>query len=197
MRERTTGTDPEAWSREVQTLLGQLLALLRRAPGPGPLTTLLEPARELLERLRAGLGALEADGERREKATVYRLVAERLGERLRLGPAAALGLTLALCGETDPALLRDAPAPLATELAEAARVLLVVKVSYAAGAAHDARLRRLITVITLRDGQPVASDVEQELPWDQVPPEVREQRLVSGSPAVEYRLYPREAAPCR
>ena len=183
----------EVLLRRGRAWMGELAEQVGRLPGRAGLERLLEGCRLLVEQTQG----LTDDLERREKAAVYELVAQALGERMLLDQPVALGLVLRLVEETDPRLLEQGTVANDELLTQARQLVVLIKVTYEYRKSATQTVLRRVSVVHLRTGRPVASESECELAWDHVPPDVREAHLRQAQQLQEFRLYPREEEPSR
>ncbi len=152
-----------------------------------------EKFKHLAESLPELFADSETDIDLREKRQVYLIIAKFLRDNYKKPLPVCLGAAHILCDEADPRLLLDGvlddeTKQLATSAKEA---ILTIKVLYEPLPTRS--YNRLIEILWLKNDKPTAVKVEEEVPWDYLPPDVREKRLTSGTDPLTYKLYQQEA----
>ncbi len=72
----------------------------------------------------------------------------------------------------------------------AKEVILTIKVLYEPR--PNRFYNRQIEILWLKSDQPTAVKVEEEVSWDNLPPDVRENHLCSGAAPLSFKLYQME-----
>ena len=177
--------DMEALLRKIERqdnkLWQSLQDWIRKAP---------DDLRRFAEWLEEHFGELEFENELRNKGEVYLAVARFLHADMKQPLTACVGAVHALCGEQEPRLI-DVGAVRINEVISAARARIVgIKVHYEQ---RDSRTwQRRVEVYYVRDGKPNVSSTQDQLPWDNLPGDVRRERLFGGRKSVSFSLFPRK-----
>lgn len=151
-----------------------------------------EKFKQLAESLPELFAESETDIDLREKRQVYLIIAKFLRKNFQKPLPICLGVTHILCNEADPRLLLDGvldeeTKQLATSTKEA---ILTIKVLYEPLPTRS--YNRLIEILWFKNDEPTAVKVEEEVPWDYLPTDVREKRLHSGADTLTRKLYQQE-----
>lgn len=125
-----------------------------------------------------------------ERVAVYQLVTERCATALGRPVDLVYPAVLSVCGESDATLTEHLPAPDPEVVAALADVLIHVKVTYALKGGDRAARTVLVFLHDARERQVREQMVEEELPWEQTPEDVREKFLRDGQQPVVFNLYP-------
>jgi hypothetical protein len=129
-----------------------------------------------------------------ERITVYRMITDSCAEFLRLKPELVYPAILALCGEDDPDLLDSAGEPDQEVLSSLRRVLLKASVTYDELEVGKPAGKRKVKLLLFDVNTKLAHERESitELPWDDLPDDVREMVLRSSERTVPFILFPRD-----
>jgi hypothetical protein len=155
-------------------------------------TSIRRLVNELGGALVAFLAVADTNPDRREKRQVYLALAGRLAERTGLRVGACLAAVHAVCAERDPMILEDGEGETREtgRALDVARGLLVsVKVRYEPASGQT--WTRQIEVWEARDGKPTVTRIAQDVDWDWLPDDVREQRLRQGNATIVFTLLPK------
>jgi hypothetical protein len=129
-----------------------------------------------------------------EKVTVYRIIADSCAEFLRLPIERVYPAVLALCGEDNADVLEGVGKPDQEVLSSLGRVLLKASVTYddlEVGKPAGKRAVKLY-LFDINTEQAHERDNITELPWEDLPEDVREMVLRSNQRAVAFTLFPRD-----
>jgi hypothetical protein len=143
----------------------------------------------LLDELPVLIARLDNDNDRREKREAYLAIANLLKKKTGEPLLYCVDVVHTLAAESDADILEaGAPAPVA--LKDRARQLLVkAAVHYEGGANHV--YRREIEIYSVDLGKAIRSVVREERAWEQLPSDVRAERLRDGSLSVTFNIFPR------
>ncbi|BAY22051.1 hypothetical protein NIES2100_18140 [Calothrix sp. NIES-2100] len=152
-----------------------------------------EKFKQLAESLPELFTDSETDINLREKRKVYLVIAKFLRKNFQKPLPVCLGAAHILCDEDDPRLLLDGVLDNETEkLATSAKeVILSIKVLYEP--LPNRSYNRRIEILWLKNDKPTVVKVEEEVSWDYLPGDIREERLHSGADPLTYKLYQQEA----
>lgn len=153
-----------------------------------------EKYKQLAESLPEIFAKSETDIDLRQKREVYLIIAKFLGKNFQKPLPVCLGSTHILCDEDDPRLLLDGVLDdEASQLAiSAKKAILSIKVLYEP--LPNRFYNRLIEIFWLNNDKTTANKTEEEVPWDYLPPDIREKRFHVGAEAetLSFKLYPQE-----
>jgi transposase-like protein len=161
-----------------------------------------EDRREIIRRVfktgRDLIDLVSRDNDLHEKQRVYQFITRFLQDKIGGTPQACLAVAYSLCGESEPSLLVNLRSATATTYAEAKRLEAAAREIIAAIKVHyywrnQRSYIRCCEIWFMKDGRPASMKGEHLLDWDQLPSDVREERLANGTNAVSFKLYPKEA----
>jgi hypothetical protein len=133
-----------------------------------------------------------ADQDVVERAAVYALVAERCAVFINRPYGLVYPAVLALCEEPGSALLDGLDEPEPDILASLRLAVLKVSVTYELKAGDRAE-RSVLLFLHDKGEQQVREQKDiTELPWEEVPEDVREMSIRDGQRTVVFTLYPRD-----
>ncbi|MBR8836181.1 MAG: hypothetical protein DSM106950_19715 [Stigonema ocellatum SAG 48.90 = DSM 106950] len=152
-----------------------------------------EKFKQLAESLPEIFADSETDIDLREKRKVYLVIAKFLRDNFKTPLPVSLGATHILCDEGDPRLLLDGVLDDETKqlVTSAKKIILTVKVLYSP--LSNRSYNRQIEIVYLKNDKPTAVKVEEEVPWDYLTTDVRENHLRSGANILSFKLYQLEA----
>lgn len=154
-----------------------------------------EKFKQLAENLPELFADSETDINLREKRKVYLIIAKFFRDNFHkpLPLPVCLGATHILCNEDDPRLLMDGVLDNeAKQLAKSAeKAILTIKVLYEP--VLNRSYNRVTQILWLKNDKPTAVEVTEEVPWDYLTPDVRRNRLHSGTNTVPFILYQQDA----
>ena len=128
-----------------------------------------------------------------ERVTVYRLVAERCAGFLEQPLEAVFPAVLSLLAESDINLTESMPAPAPEVVSSLRQILLRVTVTYAVKDGGDLGERTVVVLLhEVQSRQVREYKMAQEMPWENMPEDVREQFLRNNQRPVAFTLYPEE-----
>jgi hypothetical protein len=129
-----------------------------------------------------------------EHITVYRIIAGECAEFLRLPFDRVYPAVLALCDEDDPDLLAGVGEPDQEVLSSLGRVLLKVSVTYDELEVGKPAGKRAVKLFLFDVNTKLAHERESitELPWEELPEDVREMVLRDDRRTVVFALLPGE-----
>ena len=131
-----------------------------------------------------------ADQDAVEREAVYRVVTERCAVFLNRPGDLVYPVVLRLCGESEEKLLDGVAAPDPGVLASLRQVLLRVTVTYTVKVGERAE-RTVIVFLHDADERKVHEhNFTAELPWEDLPEDVRERVIRDGQRSVMFTLYP-------
>jgi hypothetical protein len=135
-----------------------------------------------------------ADQDVVERIAVYRIIADRCAEFLRLPLDLVYPAVLALCGEGDADLLGGAGEPDQEVLSSLGRVLLKASVTYEELEVGKPAGKRAVKLFLFDVNTKLAHERQNvtELPWEGLPEDVREMVLRGGQRTVVFTLFPRD-----
>jgi hypothetical protein len=127
-----------------------------------------------------------------ERITVYRIIADRCAEFLRLPLDLVYPAVLALCGEDDADLLDGVGQPDQEVLSSLERVLLKASVTYDELEVGKPAGKRAVKLFLFDVNTKLAHERENiaELPWEDLPEDVREMVLRGNKRTVVFTLFP-------
>lgn len=149
--------------------------------------------KQLAENLPELFAESETDIDLQEKRKVYLIIAKFLRDKFQKPLPVSLGATHILCDEPDPRLLLDGVLDDETyQLVKSAKeAILIIKVLYESR--QNRSYNRQIEILSLKNNEPTAFKVEEEMPWDYLPTDVREKHLRSGTDTLNFKLYQMKA----
>jgi hypothetical protein len=129
-----------------------------------------------------------------ERVAVYQIITDSCAEFLRLPPVRVYPAVLALCGEDDVDLLRSAGEPDQEVRSSLGRALLKASVTYNDLDIGKPAGKRAVKLYLFDLNTKLAHEREiiTELPWDDLPEDVREMVLRTDQRTVAFTLFPRE-----
>ena len=152
-----------------------------------------EKFKQLAENLPELFADRETNIDLQEKRKVYLIIAKFLRDNFQKPLPVSLGATHILCDEPEPRLLLDGVLDDETQqlVKFAKEVILTIKVLYEPR--PNRFYNRQIEILWLKNDQPKAVKVEEEVPWDYLSTDVREKHLRSGADTLLFKLYQLEA----
>lgn len=145
------------------------------------------------EQVQSIFDPLEGDSDRQEKHQVYLSIAKFLERKLKYPLPNCIGVIHLLCNESDPQLLAKGVSDEIThKLASHVETLILsIKVHYQP-LPTDRSYSRIIEIFFVNNGQPKAAQIEEQVSWDYLPPDIRESHLRHGADNTTFVLYPQE-----
>jgi hypothetical protein len=130
-----------------------------------------------------------ADQDLAERDAVYRVVTERCAEFLDRPADQVYPVVLRLCGETDANLTDGLPVADPGIVSSLGQVLLQVTVTYSRKG-EGAERTVLVLLHDTHERQVREQKVMEEMPWEKIPEDVREEFVRDGQKPVTFTLYP-------
>lgn len=127
-----------------------------------------------------------------ERAAVYSLVTERCAVFINRPFGLVYPAVLALCEETDPDLLDGTGEPEPDILGSLRSVLLKVSVTYELKVGDRAERVVQLYLHDAVERQVLEQKDIIELPWEEIPEDVREMSIRDGQRTVAFTLYPKD-----
>lgn len=192
---RTTTPSSEAILRRLEPAIRQVEDSLRNALANNRDDRRLSLALSSMNLLRGFLEKIierVANQEVVERTAVYMLVAERCAVFINRPWGLVYSAVLALCEETDPDLLDGVDKPEPDILDALRRALLKVSVTYEVKVGEFAQRAVQLYLHDTGGHQVVEKKDITELPWEEVPEDVREMSIRDGRQTVGFTLYPRD-----
>lgn len=150
-----------------------------------------EQFKEMSESLPEIFALISPNADLRNKREVYVSIAKFLQGHLRQPLPICLNTVHLLCHEADPSLVEDGATGGERFLELAKALILTIKVYYEP---QDARIyNRKTEIYYLKDDQPASIRFPEQLDWESVPEDVRENRIRKGMEPEVFKLYPKEA----
>lgn len=178
--------------RSLEPAIQRVEDTLRRALSGGQSDAQLALALRSIDRLRSFLHKIieqVADRDLAERAAVYGLVTERCTEFLNCPADLVYPAVLRLCAESDSKLTDGLPAPDPKIVSALEQVLLQVTVTYSLEGQRGQRTA-LVLLHDVHERQVREHKVVEEMPWENIPDDVRERFLRDGRQPVTFTLYP-------
>lgn len=132
-----------------------------------------------------------ADQDLAERDAVYRVVAESCAGFLNRPADQVYPVMLRLCGETDANLTDGLPVPDPGIVSSLGQVLLQVTVTYSRKG-EGAERTVLVLLHDTHERQVREQKIMEEMPWEKIPEDVREEFVRYGQKPVTFTLYPGE-----
>jgi hypothetical protein len=129
-----------------------------------------------------------ADQDLAERATVYYVVAERCAGFLDRSVDAVFPAVLRLCGESDANLTGSVPSPDPEIVSLLEKFVLRVDVTYSFKGERAER-EVLVLLHDARERQIREQKVTEDMPWEQLPEDVRERFVRDSHQPVAFTLY--------
>jgi hypothetical protein len=129
-----------------------------------------------------------ADQDLAERAAVYSVITERCARFLEQPPDLVYPAVLRLCAESDINMTDGLPTPEPEIISSMEKVLLQVEVTYSP---KGERAERTLVLLLhdARERQVREQKVMTEMPWENVPEDVRERFVRDGKRPVTFTLY--------
>jgi hypothetical protein len=136
-------------------------------------------------------GIAGPDADLRNRREVYVTIAKFIQEHTYSPLPICLNAVHSLCGETDADIREDGAIGGEKILESDKNLILTIKVYYEPQDAR--RYTRRTEIYYFKEDHPAAISFPQQLDWEDVPEDVRENRIHKGMEPEIFKLYPKES----
>ncbi|MUG91335.1 hypothetical protein F7734_02060 [Scytonema sp. UIC 10036] len=153
-----------------------------------------KPLQDLLDNLLKTFASFRQGADIQETLQVYLNIAKFMQSKFCKNLRVCLGATYILCEESEPQLLnKTVITDEAKQLADVAKnLILTIKVHYEPINEELKECNRKTEIFFTSNDKPTVFRVEETIPWDNLPSDVREEYIRSGSKKQSFKLYPKE-----